>query len=406
MSTPTSRAAADRRRALVLAVGFVNIAASIGFTRFALTVIMPDMRRGLGLSYTELGTLATIGFALYMVVSPMAGVMGVRFGTRWTIAASLALIALGFGGLALASGFWTALAANLLVQLGGAGANAAGFTIAAGWFTSRRGAATGVVMGGAGAGVVLVGQLVPRILAATPDGWRAAWGGIAAVSALIAIVCAVLLPDSRSAPRSDVAARLGSRPALRGDVRIWVLSVLVGAFGFSHIVFGTFFAAHLTTVGWAIGRIGHMWSIVGVATIVSGLIGGALSDRIGRFRTLGVLLAGQAAASMILASAVGQAEVLASVLLYGGTLMGFPAVVGALSGDLAGPDASRIMGFVNVFFSGGQMLGPFLAGMVIDATGTVGPALTLAAAVSTVGAAAALIAARRLVAVTPAAIGG
>jgi hypothetical protein len=50
VSTPTSRAAADRRRALVLAVGFVNIAVSIGFTRFALTVIMPDMRRGLGLS--------------------------------------------------------------------------------------------------------------------------------------------------------------------------------------------------------------------------------------------------------------------------------------------------------------------------------------------------------------------
>ncbi len=81
------------------------------------------------------------------------------------------------------------------------------------------------------------------------------------------------------------------------------------------------------------------------------------------------------------------------------------SVVGARSGDLAGPDASRAMGFVNVF-SGGQMLGPFLAGMTIDATATVGPALTLAAAVSIVGGAAALIAARRLGAVTPAAIGG
>ncbi|MFI5281351.1 MAG: YbfB/YjiJ family MFS transporter [Gemmatimonadales bacterium] len=97
---------------------------------------------------------------------------------------------------------------------------------------------------------------------------------------------------------------------------------------------------------------------------------------------------------------------MAPVLLYGGTLMGFPAVVGALFGDLAGPDASRAMGFVNVFFSGGQMRGPFLADMVIDATATVGPALTVAAAVSTIGGVAGLIVARRLVAVSPAAIGG
>jgi len=47
-----------RQRATVLALGFANIAASLGFARFALTVVMPEMLRGLGLSHTELGPIA------------------------------------------------------------------------------------------------------------------------------------------------------------------------------------------------------------------------------------------------------------------------------------------------------------------------------------------------------------
>src|SRR5581483_10081652 len=118
----------------VLALGFANIAASLGFTRFALTVIMPDMRRGLGLSYTEMGVFVTAGFALYMIANPLGGIVAVRWGSRRTIAVALGVVTLGIAGFALATGFRTALAANLLIQIGSAAANAAGFTIAVTWY--------------------------------------------------------------------------------------------------------------------------------------------------------------------------------------------------------------------------------------------------------------------------------
>lgn len=394
----SARDPARRRRRIVVALGFLNIAASIGLARFALGLLMPDMRHGLSLSYTEMGTLATVGFAVYMLASPLAGMVAARLGTRRALAGSLAVVAAGFGGLALAGSFAAAVTANVVAQLGTTVANAAGFTVAAAWFTrSRRGAATGLVMGGAGAGMVLVGQLVPPVLAATSDGWRAAWGGIGVVTALIATACAALLPDEAVAPELEPASGAAPPPMLR-DARLWAVAALVAAFGFEYIVYGTFFAAHLASAGWPMARIGHLWSLVGVLTIVSGLLGGALSDRIGRFSALAAILAAQASASVLLAGAAGEPGILAAVLVYGATVMGFPAVVGALCGDLRGRAAARAMGFVNFFFSAGQMLGPLLAGVLVDATGTVAPALMLAAAVSMLGAVGALVAARRLAA--------
>ena len=57
---------------------------------------------------------------------------------------------------------------------------------------------------------------------------------------------------------------------------------------------------------------------------------------------------------------------------------------------------SAAIGFTNIVFGAGQALGPLVAGLLVDATGSVSAALLSAAAASLLGASVALFAARRL----------
>jgi MFS family permease len=374
-------------RYVILVLGFLNIAASIGLARFAYTVVMPLMREGLGLTYTEMGAIGTLGFAGYTVISPLAGLASARFGPRAVIAAALGLATVGLAGLATAHGFLSAVLANLALQLGIAGANAAGFVVVTPWFPpARRGMATGIVMAGAGVGIVVTGRVLPIVLGGE-GGWRTAWAIAASVTLGIAVLCALFLRD-----HGDAEPRVSSPAAgVLGVPALWAYATLKLLFGFEYIIFGTFFAAHLVLAGFGVGEASRLWSLVGVLMIGSGLLAGALSDRIGRMPALAVVFTAQGLASLLLAATPQGPGLYAAIALYGLSMMGSPAISGPFCADLVGTrHASAAMGTVNLLFATGQMLGPVGAGMVVDATGSLGLALLAGAAVALVGAGASL----------------
>jgi MFS family permease len=371
----------------IVGIGFLNIAASIGLARFAYTLIMPDMRQGLGLSYGHMGMIAGAGFAVYALSCPVAGLATVRLGMRWVIAGSLALAGLGLSGLGRVGGFATGLLANLAVQAGSAGATTAGFVVTAAWFPpSSRGRAAGWVLGGAGAGIALGGRLVPTLLASRVEGWRAAWTATGLATLLVAVACALLLRDPPG-PGLETLPRPGKAAAdIIRHRGLWGVAALTGLFGFEYIIFGTFFAVRLRETGWSVDAVGDLWFLVGLLTIASGPIGGVLADRLGRWRTMGLLAALQAIASGALAVSATPPFAIGASVLYGATVMGFPAAVAALCADLVGPArAAAAMGFTNIAFATGQALGPLVAGLIIEASGSVAPALALGGALSLAG---------------------
>ena len=81
-----------------------------------------------------------------------------------------------------------------------------------------------------------------------------------------------------------------------------------------------------------------------------------------------------------------------SAVLFGLSAWSIPAIVAAACGDLLGPRlAPAGLGFVTLFFGIGQAAGPSVAGLFADATGSLAPALLLAAAVALAGAAGSLL---------------
>jgi len=94
-----------------------------------------------------------------------------------------------------------------------------------------------------------------------------------------------------------------------------------------------------------------------------------------------------AAAFTLFALAATPAVFTAAALLYGSTAFSIPAIMSAACGDLFGQRlAPAALGFVTLLFGIGQALGPGVAGLMADASGSFTPAFLLAAAVALLGA--------------------
>jgi MFS family permease len=190
-----------------------------------------------------------------------------------------------------------------------------------------------------------------------------------------------------AAPPADRAGGLQWGLVYRAGA-VWHLGLVYLAFGFSYIIYITFFVKRLVAEGsYTAAGAGQLLSVVGWISLVCGLLWGIVSDLIGRKRTLVIVYLIQAASFGLFALPTASATALVSALLFGLTAWSIPAIMAAACGDVVGPRLSpAALGFVTLFFGIGQAAGPAVAGAIADAAGSFAPAFLLAAGVALAGA--------------------
>ncbi|MBN2508161.1 MAG: MFS transporter [Verrucomicrobia bacterium] len=383
-------------------LGFVVLAvfSSLGLARFGYTAILPAMQDALALSNLQTGMLQSSNLLGYMLAVVFAGVLATRFGPRLVVSASLLLT----GAAMLLTGwiptFGGAQAGRFLAGVGGAGGNVPAMALVSAWFgPRRRGVATGIGVAGSSVGLMVTGPLIPRLL--ERHDWRVCWYVLGALAVATAALCLAFLrnrpADHGLLPLGD-APRDAARPnATRGasaldwgsvyrSRRLWHLAVVYFAFGFSYIIYSTFFIRYLSREGgFTLAGAGQLWFRIGLVSIVSGFLWGGVSDRWGRKLALfGVFLV-QAIAFGILGVGHRVGTVYASAALFALTAWSIPALMAALAGDLFGARlAPAALGLMTIVFGLGQALGPFVAGKMADAAQSFAPAFLLAGAVALV----------------------
>ena len=77
---------------IILPVGLIGIMGALGFGRFAYTPILPAMKEGLSLTYTQMGWIGTGNFIGYLTFSLVGGYLATLIGSRAVISASLVLV--------------------------------------------------------------------------------------------------------------------------------------------------------------------------------------------------------------------------------------------------------------------------------------------------------------------------
>lgn len=383
---------------VTVALGHLNVLSALGFARFGYTMILPAMKEGLHLTYAETGWLATGNFVGYLTCSLIAGLLASRWPPRPLILGALLCLAAGLTATALTTGFLSALAARTFTGLASGAVYIPAMALPTLWFApQRRGMGAGIQTGGSGLGLVLSGLLIPVVLREFgPEGWRHSW---LLLALLVSVIWVLMLGLLRNRPEDvgqepygtaeKVSPAAGAAPwrevfANRG---LWALGAIYACFGFSYVIYATFFAAHLGKEGGlSPAAAGQLWGLVGVLSIGSGLLWGALADRIGKRLGLAIVYGLHATCFAIFSLARTMPGFVASAVLFGLTAWSIPAIMAAAVSEYTRTSlVAAALGFITIIFGVGQALGPPIGGGLADWTGSFSAAFLLASGVALLG---------------------
>jgi MFS family permease len=386
----------------VLAAGTLVVFGSLGLARFGYTMVLPAMQSGLGLNNAHAGGLATANLIGYLALSVIGGALAARYGPRVVITLGLTVAAVGMLLTGFANSFAAAAAWRALTGIGSGASNVPVIGLLSAWFVQhRRGMAAGIGVTGSSLALIVLGLLVPHVLAAYgPNGWRVCWFIFAGITMGLAVLAFAILRNCPSdlkllpigASRGSAIANVKGRALNWGMVYrsgvVWHLGIIYVAFGFSYIIYMTFFTKYLITEGgYTQESAGRLFMLMGWLSLLCGLIWGSFSDRFGRKTALVIVYIIQAVAFGLFALWPLPTGLFISAVLFGITAWSIPAIMAATCGDLLGPRlAPAGLGFITLFFGVGQAAGPGVAGLIADVTHSLSPAMLLAAGAALLGA--------------------
>jgi len=374
---------------------------ALGLARFGYTMLLPAMQSTLRLDSAQAGGLATANLAGYLLLSLIGGALATRYGPRAVITAGLMVAAVGMLLTGTATSFAGASCWRALTGVGSGASNVPVMGLMSAWFAPRRrGLATGIAVTGSSLALIALGPVLPHLLTLYHgDGWRVCWFLFAAMTGGLAVLAMSALRNHPSAlglrpfgearDEAPASVPLGRTPwaTVCGSGRIWYVGCVYAAFGFSYIIYMTFFAKYLIAEGsYGPPAAGRLFMLVGWVSLLCGLWGW-VSDTIGRRVALAIVYLTQGVAFGLFALWPAPSGFMLSALLFGLTAWSIPAIMAAACGDLLGPRlAPAGLGFVTLFFGVGQAVGPSVAGILADATSSLRPAFLVAAGVALVGA--------------------
>ncbi|MEN8258007.1 MAG: MFS transporter [Thermodesulfobacteriota bacterium] len=367
----------------VVAAGTLCVFACLGLGRFALGMLLPSMGEALELSYSQMGFIGTANFVGYLVAVLLCSRLSKRFGARKLIGASLLMVGLPMIFIGLAANFYLISLLYIVTGMGSALANVSIMALIPVWFASRkRGKAAGFVVIGSGFAIILSGKLVPYLNSLHAHGWRLSWCVLGAIVLLAAALCFLILRDRPQdlglqpvgSVERDVAgygAALAQETQVKAGV-IYHCAAIYFLFGFTYVIYATFIVTTLVQErGMSEAIAGNFWAWVGFLSLFSGPLFGTISDRFGRKHALVAVFSIQAMAYLFIALNWGDFFLYLSIGCYGIVAWSIPSIMAALVGDYVGAQrAVHVFAFVTFVFGLGQVLGPFVAGILAEKAGS------------------------------------
>jgi MFS family permease len=312
----------------------------------------------------------------WFLLGSVSGRMVDRFGPRPVLLVGAVALAAGLLVTSAAQQLWVGY---LGYGLGVGVAVACGYVpmvaVVSAWFDRQRALAVGIAVAGIGVGTLAGAPLAAALIAGY--GWRQAFVllGVGGALLLVAAAVAVRRPPE---PTGDEPRAL--REVVRtGEFRSMYAATLLASIAlFVPLVF-------LPTAAVAGGAspvaAAALIGVIGVASTLGRLAIGAVADRAGRVRTFQASFAVLAASFLIWLGGTSWPWLVAFAIVlgtgYGGWIALQPTVVAGLFGvrGLGG-----LVGLVYTAAGVGALVGPPLAGVLVDATGGFGWAIATAGA--------------------------
>jgi predicted MFS family arabinose efflux permease len=344
--------------------GLMAMAAALGIGRFVYTPILPFMLDALGWSKADAGLVASANFLGYLAGAMIASVPVFSSSPRTWLLIALAASATTTAGMGLLSG----MVEIVIVRLIGGVASAFVIVCASTLVLDRlsaagRGNLVAIHFAGVGAGI-FVSAVVVAAGSTNGAGWQSLWIASGLVAALAALLAATLLrsTSTQSSYRPSAEAN-ASKP-----VPVKMIAAY-GLFGFGYVITATFLVTIVRQSLEIRSLEPWIWMLFGFSALPSVPLWQGLGRQIGLMRAYAIACAIEATGIAASVDWVTISGVCVSAVLLGGTFMGLTAL-GLMSGRaLAGGQPQRLIGLMTASFGAGQMVGPYVAGILAEVSG-------------------------------------
>jgi len=362
----------------------LSLAVAMGIGRFAFTPVLPMMQKEFGVSLSQAGWLAAANYLGYLLGALSA--VWIRFPEAATIRGALAATAIVTVGMGLTSDplAW-------LVLRGIAGLVSAWTLIFASAWSLRQLSATaqtglgGVLYGGVGLGTLGAGIVCLMMLergATSSETWLVLGTAAAVVAAVVwPVYRATPAPMPNGRPRPSAFALIASRSARNGG-----LIACYGMFGFGYIIPATFLPMMGRQILPDSALFAWVWPIFGLAALLSTLVIGKLSARLGNRPVWIVAQLVMAAGLLAPVLTPGVAGIVIAAASVGGTFMVITMTGMQEARRLAGEDPAPLIAAMTAAFAAGQVTGPALVSLIAGQPHALALSLVVAACLLVLGA--------------------
>jgi len=342
--------------------GMAALAVAMGIGRFAFTPLLPLMQGDAGLSVAAGGYLASANYLGYFVGSLLA--------TRWHVRDDIAVLGsmLIIGIVTIAMGFTGNYPLWLVLRLIAGIANAWIAIFAFSWCLDRLAVLqqpllNSMIFAGVGAGTMVVGALCVLFTAwalSSPQIWMA-------LGVLALVLTAALWRTYRGG--GDVP-HVPVRP--RGGGALWTREAVLlvfcfGVSGFGYIIPATFLPAMAKAVINDPAVFGWAWPVFGAAAMLSTLGAATLLRGFDPRRVWMACHFVMAFGVVVPVFSAGLAAIMLAALCVGGTFMVVTMLSIQEARAAAGAHVVQITAAMTAAFALGQILGPVVASLMLDA---------------------------------------
>jgi MFS family permease len=391
MSPPAAAPAAEESRQAWVVVWACFLALAVIFgVSYSFAAFFASLTTEFSARRADVSLVFGLCGLVYFTGGAAAGLAADRFGPRLVCGAGMLCIAAGLAVSSLATAMWMVyLAYGVGIGMGIALVYTPSIACVQPWFTRRRGLAAGIASAGIGAGTVLVPLLATALIAALQ--WRSAMLWLALGVLLLGGGATLLLQRAPAASGAGGRAVAGHtlRQAMATPHFRWfyLMTFLAGP-----VMFVPF--AHVSAAARDLGvddaRAVGLVGLIGIGSLTGRFAIGALADRVGRPLTLALAMASMGLCFLVWWGARNWGAMAVFSLWMGLSYGGIVSLMPAMCMDLFGARAvSAIIGTLYTGAAAGNLLGPWVAGAVFDATGSYTPVIWACLALSALATAAA-----------------
>lgn len=368
-----------------LALGMIALFIVIALGRFAYTPILPFMQLDTGLDNKSVGLLATFNYLGYLIgaMLPIFYIMKNKvFDLKCYLLLNVATMLL-FG---VTDHFviWSLLRLLNGISSGAVFVLASNIVLEALHLARREGIA-GLLYSAVGLGLFSSSLFI--FLYTDVTHWRETWIWLGSAAFILTLIIIVCLRENPTLPEPASHKAHGPEKVIRYSKKFYIpFAIAYFCEGAGYIITGTFLVAIVKTMPTLSEYAALSWMFVGLGAIPATVLWSMIGQRIGICLSVILAFLLQIVAVLMPIFTVNAFAIALSSMIFGATFLGLTTLFISKSHQITfETKGNNLVAVMTLIYSVGQMIAPYISGILIERTHSYNDALIFAAAILVVG---------------------